>query len=618
MVNGFAGKILRVNLSNSTTSIEEPKEDFYRRYLGGTGFISYFLLKELKAGVDPLGPDNKLIFANGPLTGVPVSGTGRNSIGAKSPLTGRQGNAEVGGFWGPELKFAGFDAAIVEGKAPTPVYIWIEDGKVEIRDASHLWGKTTKDVQDILKQQHGTGTRVCQIGLAGENKVRFACIVNDINHAAGRCGLGAVMGSKNLRAVAVRGHQKVPLANQAATPLLRRLFNDIKNNRGAQAMHNNGTTGGIMGYQMTGTLPTRNYQFGQFEGAEKISGAAINQTILKGRGGCFACTVRCKPEVAVGEPYNVIPEYGGPEYETVGALGSMCAIDNLPAIAKGNELCSAYGLDTISAGDSIAFAMECFERGIINEMDTGGIKLNFGNAEAMLQMVEMIARRQGFGNVLAEGVARASKTIGKGSEQYAMHVNGQEIPMHEPRLKMGQGVGYAISHTGADHCHNIYDTGYTMRIGAGMKAMGVFDPVPANDLGPAKIRILVYGSLWQHVLDSMVFCNFVPLSSDDIVELMRAATGWNTNLFELMKDAERYVTIARLFNIREGNGKDIDVLPKRFFTPFTSGPLKGIAPTEKQVNEAVEIYYGMLGWDNNGVPTPAKLGELGIEQLQKA
>jgi len=619
MVNGYAGKILRVNLSTSSTSIEEPKEDFYRRYLGGTGFISYFLLKEVKEGIDPLGPDNKLIFANGPLTGVPISGTGRNSVGAKSPLTGGQGNAEVGGFWGAELKFAGFDGIIVEGKATAPVYLWIEDGKVEIKDARHLWGKTTKDVQDILKEEHGSGTRVCQIGPAGENMTRFACIVNDINHAAGRCGLGAVMGSKNLRAIAVRGHQKFPLANQAnATTLMRRLYGEVKNNRGAQGMHNNGTAGMTLAQSTTSGLPTRNFQQGQFEGAEKITGATLNKTMLKGRGGCFACTVRCKPEVAVGEPYNVIPEYGGPEYETIASLGSLCAIDNLPAIAKGNALCSAYGLDTISTGVSIAFAMECFERGIITEKDTGGIKLNFGNAEAMLQMVEMIAHRKGFGDILAEGAARAAKKIGRGSEAYAMHVKGQEIPMHEPRLKMALGIGYTISHTGADHCHNIHDTVYTTRISSGMKAMGIFDPLPAQDLSPAKIRILVYGSLWQHVIDSLVFCNFVPLSADDIIELMRSVTGWNTNLFELMKDAERYVTMARIYNIREGKSKAEDVLPKRFFTAFTSGPLQGVAPTEAQVNESIETYYGMLGWDKSGVPTSAKLAELGIEWVTKA
>jgi aldehyde:ferredoxin oxidoreductase len=427
------------------------------------------------------------------------------------------------------------------------------------------------------------------------------------------------MGSKNLRAIAVRGHQKVPLANQAtATTLMRRLYGEVKNNRGAQGMHNNGTAGMTLAQSTTSGLPTRNFQQGQFEGAEKITGATLNKTILKGRGGCFACTVRCKPEVAVGEPYNVIPEYGGPEYETIASLGSLCAIDNLPAIAKGNALCSAYGLDTISTGVSIAFAMECFERGIITEKDTGGIKLNFGNAEAMLQMVEMIAHRKGFGDILAEGAARAAKKIGRGSEAYAMHVKGQEIPMHEPRLKNALGIGYTISHTGADHCHNIHDTAYTMRIGSGMKAMGIFDPLPAQDLSPAKIRILVYGSLWQHVIDSLVFCNFVPLSSDDIIELMRSVTGWNTNLFELMKCAERYVTMARVYNIRNGIGKTGDVLPKRFFTPFASGPLQGVAPTEVQVNESIETYYGMVGWDKDGVPTPSKLAELGIEWVMKA
>jgi aldehyde:ferredoxin oxidoreductase len=383
-------------------------------------------------------------------------------------------------------------------------------------------------------------------------------------------------------------------------------------------MGKNGTAGGVITFQTSSGLPTRNFQQGQFEGAEKLSAAAMQKTMLQRHGGCFACTVRCKPEVKVDEPYNVIPEYGGPEYETVASLGSLCGIDNLPAIAKGNALCSAYGLDSIGTGVTIAFAMECFERGIITEKDTGGIKLNFGNAEAMLQMVEMIAHRKGFGDVLAEGAARAAKKIGKGSEAYAMHVKGQEIPMHEPRLKMGLGIGYTISHTGADHCHNIHDTAYTMRIGSGMKAMGIFDPLPAQDLSPAKIRILLYGSLWQHILDCLVFCMFVPLSQDDIVELMRSVTGWNINSFELMKDAERYVTMARVFNVRNGLSKAEDALPKRFFTPFTSGPLQGVAPTEAQVNEGIETYYGMLGWDKNGVPAPAKLAELGIEWVAKA
>jgi aldehyde:ferredoxin oxidoreductase len=615
-MNGYAGKILRVNLTTATTSIEEPKEEFYRQYLGGTGFIAYYLLKELKPGIDPLGPENKLIFATGPLTGVPVSGTGRNSVGAKSPLTGGLGNAEVGGFWNAELKFAGFDAVIIEGKAKSPVYLWINDGKVEIKDAGKLWGKPTKDVQDILKAEHGAGTRVCQIGPAGEKMVRYACVVNDLNHAAGRSGMGAVMGSKNLRAIAIRGTQKFPYANQAvATTLIKRLIGEVKTNRGSQGMAMFGTLGLIAALNAGSGLPTRNFQQGQFEGVDKLTGQVLNQTILKKRGGCFACTIRCKPECEIGEPYNVKHEYGGPEYETVGALGSMCAIDNLPAIAKGNQLCAAYGLDTISTGVSIAFAIECFERGIITEKDTGGIKLNWGNADAMVQMVELIGKRDGFGNVLAEGTARAAQKIGKGAEAYAMHVKGQEIPMHEPRFKTGLGIGYAISHTGADHCHNIHDTAYVARTGA-LQSLGVFTPLPAQDLSPAKIRMLVYGSLWQHVMDSLVFCMFVPLSQDNIIDLIRAVNGWNTNLFELMKAGERFVTMARMFNTREGKSKADDILPKRFSQAFTSGPLQ-TAPTEAQIKECVEIYYGMMGWDANGVPTLAKLQELGIEWAAK-
>ena len=618
MVKGYNGKILRVDLTTSTTSVEEPDENFYRRYFGGSGFISYYLLKELKGGEDPLGPENRLIFATGPLTGVPVSGTDRNSVGAKSPLTNGHGNAEVGGFWGSELKHAGYDAIVIVGKAKSPVYLWIEDGKVEVRDARHLWGKTTKDCQDILKQELGNSVRVCQIGIAGENLVRYACIVNDLNHAAGRSGMGAVMGSKNLKAIAVRGHQKVAYADEVAvTNLIKTIIGELKTHTAAINMAKNGTPGILMSLQTTSGLPTRNFRQGQFEGAEKLSAATMQKTIWQRHGGCYACTVRCKPEVIVGEPYNVIPEYGGPEYETLASLGSNCGIDDLSAIAKGNQLCTAYGLDSISVGVSIAFAMECFERGILTEKDTDGLKLSFGNAEVMLQLLEMIAHRKGLGNILAEGTERAADKIGKDSKDYAMQVKGQELPMHEPRLKVGLGVGYAISPTGADHCHNIHDTAYVAKVSSDLKSMGIFEPIPAQDLSSAKVRLLYYGSNWQHVLDCLVFCQFVPLSNSRIVELIKAVTGWNTNLFELMKIGERYITMARVYNIREGKTKNDDYLPKRFFTAFEIGPLKDKLVRETDLAQSIETYYGMAGWDKNGVPTTVKLAELGIDWVAK-
>ncbi len=619
MVSGYNGKILRVDLSRGTTSVEEPEEVFYRRYMGGRGFVSYFLLKELSSGVEPLSPENKLIFATGALTGVPIAGSGRNSVGAKSPLTNGYGDGEVGGYWGAELKHAGYDAIIIEGRAESPVYLWIEDGRVEIKDARHLWGKKTGECQKIIQEELGvSGVRVCQIGVAGENQVRYACVLNDLNHAAGRAGMGAVMGSKNLRAIAIRGRQKVELADaRAVNSLARWLRDDLKTNRGAVAMSQYGTAGGVMALNGAGGLPTRNFQQGEFEGAEKISGQVMNESILVGRGGCFSCPIRCKPEVSVGEPYNVDPLYGGPEYETIASLGSDCGIDNLEAIAKGNELCAAYGLDTISTGANIAFAMECFGQGIITEKDTGGLKLNFGNTEAMLQLVEMIARKEGLGKVLAEGTARAASEFGKGAEEFAMHVKGQEIPMHEPRFKPGLGVGYTISPTGADHCHNIHDSMYAFRVGGGLRTLGIFEPLPTQELSAAKVRMLVYGSLWQHTLNCLVFCNFIPLASGKMVNLLNGITGWDTSVFELMKVGERCIAMERVFNIREGKGKADDYLPSRFFTPFDSGPLKGVGINETELAQAIETYYAMVGWDSDGKPTMAKLQELGIEWVAK-
>ena len=615
MPYGYNGKILRVDLSGGAISVDEPDDGFYRHYVGGRGFVSYFLLREVARDVDPLGPENKLIFATGPLTGVPAAGSGRNSVGAKSPLTGGYGDAEVGGYWGAELKHAGYDAIIIEGESENPVYLWIEDGKVEIKDARHLWGKTTGECEKLIRKELGDrSVRVAQIGIAGENQVRYACGVNDINHAAGRTGMGAVMGSKKLKAIAVRGHQPVSLSDATMVrSFARRLRDDCKTIRSAVDMSKNGTASGLMALNTAGGLPTRNFREGVFEGAEKISGEAVNENILVGRGGCYACTIRCKPEVAIKKPYNVDPVYGGPEYETLAALGSNCGIDNLEAIAKGNELCSAYGLDTISTGVCIAFAMECFEQGILNERDTEGLKLNFGNADAMLKLVEMIARKEGVGMVLAHGVARAAAAFGDGAEQFAMHVKGQEIPMHEPRYKQGLGVGYAMSPTGADHCHNVHDTAYTDRIPGSLRPFGVFQPMPNDELSPAKIRILVYGSLWQHVLDCLVFCQFIPLRPGQIADLVRGVTGWDTSLWELMKVGERCINVARAFNVREGMGRNEDYLPSRFFTPFTSGPLKGVNVDDGEMSQAIDTYCAMVGWDGDGVPTLTKLQELGIE-----
>ncbi|MCL5027220.1 MAG: aldehyde ferredoxin oxidoreductase family protein [Chloroflexi bacterium] len=626
MPGGYNGKILRVNLTTGTQSVEEPSDVFYRTYFGGRGFNAYFLMTELKPGIDPLGPENKLVFSLGPVTGHPLSGSGRNSVGAKSPLTGGYGEGDVGGFFGAELKHAGFDAIIVEGRSPKPVYLWVHDGQCEIRDAGRIWGKDTLPAQEAIQAELGDKrVRVCQIGPAGENMVRYACVLNDVSHAAGRTGMGAVMGSKNLKAVAARGRKTPAIPDPATIKQMAKWYADnfMDLSRG---MWEHGTDGGLITLSMTGGLPTRNFQEGSFEDAEKLTGATMTNTILVDRDNCYACVLNCKRVVKTGEPYNVNPAYGGPEYETCGALGSCCGVGDLEAVAKGSERCNALGLDTISAGATIAFAMECFEKGLITKEDTGGIDLRFGNAAAMLEVLDLIAKREGIGDLLAEGCARAAKKIGKGAEQFAMQVKGQELPMHEARLKHGLGVGYSISPTGADHCHNLHDVGYTTEGSPMIVDMaaqwGILEPMPFNDLGPKKMRLFTYHVNWQSLMNCLGLCQFPAFRSVRTAQIVSAVTGWNTSVFELMKVGERMNTLCRAFNIREGFTDADDTLPERFFHAFDEEKPTTAAVDREAWQKAKLMYYHAMGWDDNGVPTQDKLDELNLgwvaEELAKS
>ena len=592
MAYGFNGKTLRVNLSNGQISTEEPDEALYRRYMGGRGFVGHYLLNELEAGIDPLGPDNKLIFATGLVTGGRIGGSGRNSVGAKSPLTNGFGEAEAGGYWGPELKRTGYDTVIFEGKAEKPVYLWIGSDGPELKDASHLWGKTTLDTEETIRQELGDkNIKTALIGPAGENLVRFACILNDLTHAYGRSGMGAVMGSKNLKGVAVRGKKPPALAD---TDKIKEIMQWLGDNV-PKGMQDLGTSGGVPGLNAGGGLPTRNFREGVFEGADAISGQTMRDTILINRGTCYACPVKCKRVVKVDEPYEVDPVYGGPEYETIGSLGSNCGVDNLAAISKGNELCNAYSLDTIGVGTTIAFAMECFENGLITTKDTDGIELRFGNADAMVEMVDRIAKREGFGNVLAEGVKRAAEQIGNGASEFAMHVKGQEFPMHEPRFKPGMGLGYAVSPTGADHMQGMHDANQF-------------------DVGPDKVRRFLYSQYWSSFRNCAGMCVFLPYMRTQYPDIIQALTGWNVTEWELMKVGERGLNLSRVFNVREGFTKADDVFPKRIHEAFTSGPLKDIGYGEEKLSNAVSMYYGMAGWDTEtGVPQRGKLMELDVE-----
>ncbi|MCS7285838.1 MAG: aldehyde ferredoxin oxidoreductase family protein [Anaerolineae bacterium] len=615
MPYGYTGKILHVNLSTGSFGIEETDELFRRYFFGGWGFILHYLFKEMDPSADPLGPDNVLVFSTGPITGAPISGSGRHAVGAKSPLTGGFGASEAGGFWGAELKRAGFDAIVIKGKAPSPVYLWLHNGQVEIREASHLWGKTTAEVQELLHQELGDRSiKIAQIGPAGENLVRYACITHDLRHFAGRCGLGAVMGSKNLRAIAVKGEGKLEVADPDRLANIRQWLS--KNDEALLAGFRHTGTAGILPYlNAAGGLPTRNFTRGHFEGADEISGQKMAETILVDRGSCYACIVRCKRVVEVREgPYPVDPVYGGPEYETIAALGSSCGISDLKAIARANQLCGAYGLDTISAGVTIAFAMECGEKGLLKSDE---VDLRFGDPETLLKLLEMIAFRRGLGDLLAEGVRRAAGKIGPEAYPLAMEIKGQEIPMHEPRFKQALGLGYAISPTGADHNHNVHDDGYVKETRSAFRkarALGVLEPLPRNDLGPGKVRLFFYELLWQIGYELWGLCRFLPYDKHQVCEILQAVTGWDVSIWEMMKAGQRIYTLARIFNIKAGFSPSDDRLPERFFEPFVDGPLAGEAINPEAFQKAKELLYGMMGWDpQTGMPYPHTLAELDIK-----
>jgi len=619
MAKGLTSKILRVDLSTNRVWTEEQDDLFYRRYLGGAGILGYYLLKELKPRVDALSPENLLVFAPGPLTGTSMPGASRLCVGAKSPLTGGIAKSEAGGGFGYELKRSGFDALLVQGRADRPVYLWINDGEVEIRDAASLWGRTVLETQEAIEAALGEKrVRTATIGPAGENRVAMACIMTDVRNAAGRGGLGAVMGSKNLKCVAVKGKTSPQAADPAKYLELARWMNAnyAKVSPFVANLHTYGTGLETVGMNAIGNLPVRNWSDGQFDDAGKIAASTLKETQKVSMEACPACPIRCKKVVELEDAaYKVDRRNGGPEYETLASFGSFLGIDDLAAIVRANELCSLYSLDTISLGCTIAFATECFETGILTREDTGDIELRWGNADAMLKVIELVAHRQGIGDLLADGSRRAAQRIGRGAEQLAMHVKGLEIPMHEPRLKQGLGLIYSLAAIGADHQGGGHDTAY-MQEGRGMepvRSLGSLEPLPADDLSTTKVDRVKTQHCARNFCDSLVMCNFTPWTLRQQVDLVRALTGWDYTDFEAMRLGERVATMGRVFNLREGLTAADDQLPARFFSPTPRGALKDKAIDPQAMNRAKHTFYTLMGWDPvTGVPTREKLEELGI------
>lgn len=627
MLFGYAGKILHVDLNTGKISVEQPTEEFYKTYLGGSAMGTYYLYKNTPVGTDPLGPQNTLAFMISPTTGVSISGQSRMNVTAKSPETGLIGDSQVGGFFPAELKFSGFDGIVFTGKSPKPVYLWVHDNEAELRDASHLWGKITGDVEKIIREELADPKiEVAQIGPAGEKMAHFASIMNMCNRANGRTGMGAVMGSKNLKAVAVRGHQKVKTADPAAVTRLARLapkrVQDIPDMKGLQDFG----TASVINYQnISGGLPTRNYLSGTFEQAEDLSGEHMSETILQQNDTCYACVVRCKRVVETEyKNRHIDPFYGGPEYETLSTFGSYCGIGDMNAVSLANQICDQYGLDTIACGATVAFAMDCFEHGYLTLKDTQGVELRFGNADAMVTMVEKIAKREGLGDLLANGATVAATKIGHGAEDLVVAVKNHDLPAHMPQVKRSLALIYAVNPFGADHQSSEHDPGYTPDTASynleRMAEIGLTNPMSDRVLDREKVKMALWTELNYCFMDTAVLCQFVygpawqVYGPKEQAELLHAVTGWDWSVADVQKIGERRLNMLRAFNAREGAGRDRDTLPRRIYDePLKGGTSDGVAVTRQEVQDALDTYYEMCGWDvATGKPTPAKLQELGL------
>ncbi len=618
MSYGYHGKILHVDLTAGKLEVEEPDEVFYRKYMGGSAMGAYYLLKNTPPGADPLGPENTLSLMVGVVTGAPISGQSRVCATAKSPVTDLVGDSQAGGFWPAELKAAGFDGIVIHGQAERPVYLWLHDGEAELRDAAHLWGQFTADVEDAIRQELGDERiEVVQCGPAAEKGVAFGALINMANRANGRTGMGTVMASKNLKAVAVRGRNRLELADPDAVKALAKWGAEHFEESDVYGMGLFGTAEVIMPQDKAGGLPTRNWASGTFEEAEAIGGERMSETILKKRDTCFGCVVRCKRVVEVTEgPYQVDPRYGGPEYETLSTMGSYCGVSDLEAISRANQLCNMYGMDTISCGAIIAWAMDCFERGLLTLEDTDGIELRFGNADALVEMVEGIGKREGLGRVLGEGSARAAEALGVGQD-LVVAVKNHELPAHMPQVKRSLALIYAVNPFGADHQSHEHDPSYKW-YPERMAELDLLDPQPSKVLNAEKVRYALYTQYVYSLLDSLSVCQFVwgpawqLYGPSQLVEAVRAITGWNVSLWELMKVGERRLNLLRAFNAREGAGAEADTVPAKLLIPLQGGRSDGLAITTEEVEEAKALYYRMAGWDENGRPTRAKLEELAL------
>ncbi len=619
---GYTGRILRVDLTSDKFAIENTPSDWIREYIGGDGFALRLLYEEVKGGTDPLSPDNKLIISTGPITGTLWPMSGRTVFVSKSPLTGIWGESHVGGFLGPELKYAGYDMLVIEGRAEKPVYISIQDNDLEILDASELWGMKTNEVSaEIRRKTADPDTQIAAIGPAGENLVGFSSIIINNARAAGRTGMGAVLGSKNVKAVAIRGTGGVDVADhEGFTELAKKAHMRVRKDPQAQEMHKWGTWILTSVKQEIGELPTYNHRTGVFSGWEALSGEYIQPRFTISDRACFGCSLGCKKVnyVPEGEFEGTLEE--GPEYEGLMAIGSSLGIDDYPTTLKANQMCNRYGMDIISAGGTLAFAIEAFENGEIDKDDTGGIELEWGNSKQAIELLRMIGEREGFGDILAKGSKAASEELGENTKKYAMHVKGLEVSGQDGRTHRSIGLSHATAARGADHLRSLVVVDQLGYEDVAAKRWGV-DKLP-EILNPYvekyKAAAVVETENAYCIRDTLIVCwysvSWPPIFwMEDFAEVLPLATGesYFGNTENLTEIAERQLNLKRLFNAREGITRKDDMLPRRFtHEPMPEGPGKGqVVDLEPMLDD----YYRRRGWDKEtGLPTSETLKRLSL------
>jgi aldehyde:ferredoxin oxidoreductase len=600
-MHGWIGKILRVDLTSGKIATEALSPSLARDYIGARGLGTRLMYDEVDPKVDPLSPENKLMFVTGPLTGTFAPAAGRFNVVTKGPLTGTIAASNSGGNWGPELKFAGYDVLIVEGKAARPVYLWIQDDKVEIRDAGHLWGKQVPETTEQLYAETVADAKVACIGTAGENLSYIAAIMNDMHRAAGRTGVGAVMGSKNLKAIAVRGTGAVTIADKAAfLDAVSRISKMLKENEiTGGSLGKYGTNSLINPMNAVGGLPTANFQETHFPTAGKVAGETVTATILQRTKSCFSCIISCGRVTKITNP-KFAGEGEGPEYETAWVFGPDCAVDNLDAVTKANYYCNEMGLDTISMGGTVACAMDLFQRGIITLEDTEGLQLEFGNAEAMVEAVRLTGLGQGFGKKLQLGSWRLASLYGH--PELSMTSKKQEMAAYEPRASQGMGLAYATSNRGGCHVR-----GFTI----GVEVFGLPIKMDKNAT-EGKAALLMGAQNGAAALDATGACLISSwgIGPAQYVELATTVTGVPYDVEKFLKIGERIWNLERLWNLKAGLTAADDTLPPRLLNePIPSGPSKGCT---NRLGEMLPEYYSLRGWGPDGVPTQEKLSELAL------